>query len=357
MKTVYLIAILSSFLISLILVPLVIKFSNKKNLYDKIDKRKVHSGNISRLGGIAFTSAFCISLLLIQCFNGFVGLRQNILFLIPAALLISIMGIIDDIQNMRANKKLIIQCVAAVIVLFGDFKFTKLTLGSLNFCLEFGIFAYPITFLWIVGVINAINLIDGIDGQAGMLSVLITISYAFFFWDYGNYPAVIICFCLVAAITGFLVYNLPFPKAKIFMGDGGSQFLGFCLAVLPLLSSQQGSATIALPYATALLSIPIADIIATVWRRIREHRRINSPDKFHLHHKLMMMGFSSRGALIIVCILQCVISIFMCCAMLYGGITALMLLIAVITMVCLFFSIIHFQKTNIVNNRINYNDE
>lgn len=357
MNTIYIIAILSSFIISVILVPLVIWFSKKNELYDNIDKRKVHSGKVSRLGGIAFTTAFCISLILIKCFNGFVELRQNILFLIPAALLISFMGIIDDIRNMKANKKLIIQCVAAIIVLFGDFRFTKLTLGSLNFSLEFGIFSYPITFLWIVGVINAMNLIDGIDGQAGMLTVIITLSYAFFFWDYGNLPAVIICFCLVAAVTGFLIYNLPLPKARIFMGDGGSQFLGFCLAVLPLLSSEQGSATIALPYATALLSIPIADIIATVWRRVREHRRINSPDKFHLHHKLMMMGFSSKGALIIVCILQCVISIFMCCAMIYGGITALMLLIAVITMICLFFSIIHFQKLNIVNNRINYNDE
>lgn len=340
------IALIIALLVSTISMPLIILFSKKFNLYDTIDGRKVHTGQISRLGGLGITLAFSIALLILFFGGYFINIKQNILFLVLAAVCITAMGVIDDIVTLPAKTKLLPQIIASVLVLVGGFKFSTLSFGI--YTINLGFLAYPLTFVWIIGVTNAVNLIDGIDGQCGGLSVVASITFCLFFFKEQNYAAMFICFSLICAVMGFLFFNLPIPKAKIFMGDGGSQTLGFVLSVLPLLSSKGSISTISILYAAAVLMIPIFDTIAAIWRRLREHRSIGSPDRFHLHHKLMMFGFSNRQALIIVLLFQSIICIFLCCSIWMGGILGTILLFTIYLMGILFFTVIHIGKVKTI---------
>ncbi len=345
---VYILTLIIAFLISVVSMPLIIGFSNRFSLYDRIDNRKVHTGQVSRLGGIGFTLAFSVALIILYFQGAFNSIQQNIWFLLPAAVCITTMGIVDDVVALRPRYKLAVQIVASILVLLGGFKFTGISVGSvLN--IDFGWLCYPITFAWIIGVTNAYNLIDGIDGLSGSLGTISSIAFAFFFYKAENFPAIFICLALAVAIGGFLIFNLPIPKARIFMGDGGSQFIGFVLAILPLLSSKGSLPTITLPYAAAVLMIPIFDTIAAIWRRLREHRRIDSPDRFHLHHKLMLLGFSSRTTLVIIALFQTVICIFMACSVWLGGYISIILLFTVYLMGILFFTIIHLGKLKAIS--------
>jgi UDP-GlcNAc:undecaprenyl-phosphate GlcNAc-1-phosphate transferase len=181
--------------------------------------------------------------------------------------------------------------MAGLLVLLPGYMFRHLFLFEDNFRMFIWL-RIPLSFLWIVGLTNAINFIDGVDGLAGGISAIIAITYAVIFVSFSS-PAFFFCICLAAAVGGFLVFNLPLPQAKIFMGDGGSQFLGFTLAVLPLLDQEPGRVNLPIPYAAALLLIPILDMISAVWRRLRDGRRIDSPDKAHIHHKLMYLGLDA----------------------------------------------------------------
>ncbi len=339
-------ALLLAILISTVSMPLIILFSKKFNLYDTVDGRKVHTGQISRLGGMGITLAFSIALLILLCGGYFSDIKQNILFLVIAAVCITAMGIIDDIVTLPAKVKLIPQITASVLVLIGGFKFSTLSFGI--YTINLGWVAYPLTFVWIIGVTNAVNLIDGIDGQCGGLSVIASLTFCLFFFKEQNQAAMLICIALICSIMGFLFFNLPLPKAKIFMGDGGSQTLGFVLAVLPLLSSKGSLSSVSILYAAAVIMIPIFDTIAAIWRRLREHRSIGSPDRFHLHHKLMMFGFSNRQALIIVCLFQIIICIFLCCSIWMGGFLGTILLFTVYLMGILFFTVIHIGKSKTI---------
>jgi UDP-GlcNAc:undecaprenyl-phosphate GlcNAc-1-phosphate transferase len=174
---------------------------------------------------------------------------------------------------------------------------------------------YPLTFFWIVGLTNAINFIDGIDGLAGGLSALAALTFALIFLSFSESGLTLLfCVCLIGVISGFLVFNAPIPRARIFMGDGGSQFLGFTLAVLPLIEKRNTPAALPVFYAAALLAIPIFDTIAAVWRRLRDGRRIDSPDKSHIHHKLLNLNFNARQVDIILLSLQIILGALVYCS-------------------------------------------
>lgn len=327
-----------------------IVISNKYSLYDTTDERKIHTGNISRLGGVGILFGFAFGIIYFSLNGLFAQTTQNILFLIPAAFLIVIMGVIDDLKNLNAKIKLLTQILAAILVILGGYKIPDFKLA--NFSINFGIFTYPITFCWILGITNAINLIDGLDGLSGGLSFISAITFAFFGYLNNNLPCTYISLVLAFAILGFLVYNLPLPKAKIFMGDGGSQFLGFILSLLPLITPNN-TVTISLVHAIAILMIPIFDTLAAIWRRLREHRRIDSPDKFHMHHKLLLIGFSKRKTLFLVLILQVIVSILCILSLRLGQYTSLVLLFTVYLIGVFFFTLIHIGKTKALKKNEN----
>ncbi|MCM1321158.1 MAG: undecaprenyl/decaprenyl-phosphate alpha-N-acetylglucosaminyl 1-phosphate transferase [Bacteroides sp.] len=340
----------AAFLIAAGVMPGILYIAKKFSLYDTIDNRKVHTGNIPRLGGAAILLGFCISLVLLICRGVFHDTEQHIWTLIPALLCIMIMGFIDDIVTMRARIKLYTQILAVAFVLAGKFTFSGIYFGPAHISIDFGFAKYAVTALWILGVTNAVNFIDGIDGLCGSLSVIVCLTYAYFFHNCGNPAGMYICFSLAAAICGFLVYNLPLPKAKIFMGDGGSQSIGFALAILPLLKIQETKTSIPLPFTALILMIPLFDAVAAIWRRIREHRRIDSPDKYHLHHKLLMLGFSERKTLCILLFFQLIISLFAVIILQIEGMLSLTLYISVVLMGIFFFSVIHIAKVRIIQN-------
>ncbi|MFC2616414.1 MAG: MraY family glycosyltransferase, partial [Treponema sp.] len=152
------------------------------------------------------------------------------------------------------------------------------------------------------------------------------------------------CIILAATLIGFLFFNLSRPHAKVFMGDAGSQFLGFVLAVLPLVPNNAGSETVAIPFAIIFMMLPIFDMIAAIWRRLRDKKPIREGDRMHLHHKLMLIGYSPRGALVTVMILQIIIDIFVTLAIILQGLMALVTLIGLLLVGILFFTLIHCEK-------------
>ena len=337
--------LLLTFLFSVVSIYIILCLTRRFNIYDRIDDRKVHTGNIPRLGGVGIFLGFIVGMVLFfrsSRHASYVGTRLWVI--LASSSLLVVMGVWDDLQPWRARYKLLVQVVAALMIISSGFVFRRLGFGNLPFRFELGVIAYPLTFFWIVGVTNAINLIDGIDGLSGSIALLASIASAFFFYFVGNIAAFYCCVILALSIIGFLCFNLPFPRAKIFMGDGGSQFLGFILAVLPLLQSGNRLATISLPYASAVLSIPICDTIAAIWRRVRERRRIDDPDRFHLHHKLMMLGFSAREALVFIAVFQSIIVTLTVTSAKVPMILSFFLLLCVYALVFLFFTVIHIKK-------------
>ena len=277
--------ILLSIVLSLVSMPIIIHFCNKHNLYDYQDARKVHTGNISRLGGVGIAFAFTISAALYLIFNQQLSTMKSLPILI-AGLIIFVFGLVDDILTLPAIVKLIVQLAASALVTFNGYRFTQI----FGWVLPTPI-SYILTFGWIVGVINAYNLIDGLDGLCGSLSFSAVVTLGVLYSLSSNMEAGL-CFILGGAILGFLCFN--WPPAKLFMGDDGSQFLGFMVATIPLYSSSDIFEYNKFLIMIILTAFPVFDTIAAIWRRLRDKRPIMSPDKFHLHHKLLNMGYTNR---------------------------------------------------------------
>jgi UDP-GlcNAc:undecaprenyl-phosphate GlcNAc-1-phosphate transferase len=340
----------SSVVLSITAVALILRLSHKKSWYDQIDDRKIHTGHIPRLGGIGFALIFIIMASFISFSTRKMDSSLRFLPCLGALILTLSFGVWDDFKPLAPRYKLLIQIIAALCVILPGYTFRRLFYVESGLFFHLGWLSYPITFIWIVGLTNAINFIDGVDGLAGGLSALIALTFALIFFSHADTPsAVLFCVSLFGAIIGFLVFNAPLPQAKIFMGDGGSQFLGFTLALLPLLEEQDTPAALPVPYAAALLAIPIFDTISAVWRRIRDGRRIDSPDKAHIHHKLMNLGLSARGVDIIMCCLQLVLGALVYFSVRFTGMLSLLLLGIAYVSVAAFFVIIHYL--NRYNNR------
>lgn len=327
-----------SLVLSIIFIPLIIKFCKKFNLYDYQSARKIHSGNIPRLGGIGIFLAFFISAALYLHFSEAISLKASLPILI-AGLIIFVFGLLDDLKNMPAIAKLIVQLAATALVTLNGFRFTHIGAWELPTILSFAL-----TFGWVLGVINAYNLIDGMDALCGSLSFtgITTLGILYYL---SNNPESGLCFILAAAILGFLVYN--WPPAKIFMGDNGSQFLGFMIATIPLYSSGDVFEYNKFMIMIVITSFPVFDTIAAIWRRIRDHRPIMSPDKAHLHHKLLNMGYTQKQALFLIIGIQ----IILCCAVILsyflGTAKGAVLLIESFVFMLILFSIIHYTNRSV----------
>jgi UDP-GlcNAc:undecaprenyl-phosphate GlcNAc-1-phosphate transferase len=318
--------------------------SHKNSWYDHINERKIHTGDIPRLGGIGFAGVYIIVAVGIAFLPGEPSFPR-FFFPLVAMFLIFAVGIFDDFRPLPPRYKLSIQIVAGLLIVIPDFTFRHLFFFDISLLGELNWLRYPLSLLWIVGLSNAINFIDGVDGLAGGISALAVLSYALIFGCFfNNGSIVLLCFCLVAVLGGFLVFNLPLPSAKIFMGDGGSQFLGFMLAFLPLIDTKN-TVSLPLPYAAVLLSIPIFDTFAAIWRRLRDHRRIDSPDRFHIHHKLMNFGLDALGVDCVLYSLQIVLGILVFLSVQQAGRALSLVFLGAAYVVSVgFFAAIHFMS-------------
>ena len=316
-----------------ILIPLVIKFCQKYSLYDPVNARKIHSGDIPRLGGIGIVLSFMVGVIVYGlCFN-----REDFSRILPLVIsggIIFLFGIIDDLLELKAIVKLIVQLVAVSIVVISGYRFNQI----LNLQLPVW-FSYILTFGWVLGIVNAYNLIDGMDGLCGGLSFISCVTLGLSLILTGD-PAGMVCIILAASIMGFLVYN--WPPAKIFMGDCGSQFLGFMIAVIPLYSSTPDFEYNKFFIMIVIVSIPMLDTIAAIWRRIRDHRPIMSADKMHLHHKLMNLGFNKYEALISLLGVQILICLAIGMSLYISRSKGTMLLFITYCFVVFMFGAIHY---------------
>jgi UDP-GlcNAc:undecaprenyl-phosphate GlcNAc-1-phosphate transferase len=342
-----------SVVFSVCAVSLVLKISHRKKWYDNIDERKIHSGNIPRLGGIGFGLTFFIIAAGISVIYGIMG--TNVTRFIPCGIAMAFIlfsGAYDDFRPMSVRYKLLLQLVSAVLILITGFDFDRLFYTGGGFLTDFWYFRIPITVLWIIGITNAFNMIDGVDGLAGGVSAIIAFFLGLIYFSYsGVSKSVILCVCLIGVLIGFLVFNAPFPRAKIFMGDCGSQFLGFTLAILPLMKEADKPTSLPLCYAAALFLIPIFDTTAAVWRRVRDGRKIYEPDKSHLHHKLINMGLDAKKVDTVVYSVQIIIGIFTFIAIHTEGIKSLAILGAVYLFALAFFTTIHFMNRSVMKNK------
>jgi len=298
-----LVAIILAFLINIIITPIIIQFAHRYKWYDLPDHRKVHTGLIPRLGGVGIFSSFLISALatsfILYMITGKLSgiLNLNFIPVFTAFVLIHITGLVDDFHSQRALLKLIIQIVAAILVTMGGFLINSITIPYIG-TISFGILAYPITVFWIIAITNAVNLVDGMDGLAGGIGAFAAFSMGFISLLSGQVEAAIISFALFGAIAAFLVFNLP--PARIFMGDSGSLILGFVLSVVPLVGITKTPSFNTIVVPVTLLLIPIIDTVVAIIRRVRAKRTIMSPDKDHLHHKLLDMGFNEKKILVLI---------------------------------------------------------
>lgn len=291
MNTIYLWHIqsfITSFILALALVPVIRKLCIKKNLVDIPNERKVHKTPIPRLGGVAIWASVIITFLILVFINHSYPYGNCISGILIGGSLMFILGAVDDIHNLNPKFKLFIQINAALIAFLLGVRIDVL-FNPFGAPIELGIFNFPITLLWIVGISNAMNFIDGVDGLAGGVGVISSFTLCIVAL-YTNQPiSALVAAILAGSMLGFLSYN--FHPAKIFMGDSGALFSGFvlaCLSVTGVLKTV--TVTILLP--VIILAVPILDISYSVFRRILKRENPFIADSEHLHHKLLKAGFS-----------------------------------------------------------------
>lgn len=341
---------LGIFLSSILLIQQVIKFCNKYSLYDSVSARKIHSGNIPRLGGIAIFIAFMLGCLVYFGLTDFDNFFLKLPLLISCTIIFAV-GILDDLFDLSAFTKLLAQLIATGIVVFFGYRFQSIFGIPLNTTVFGRIFSCFFTYCWVVGVINSYNLIDGLDGLCSTLSLFVLVTIAIIYSSI-NMTEAVICIFLCASILGFLVFN--FPPAKIFMGDNGSQFLGFMIAILPLYVTQVKNCSFEFNKAlvcVVLSAIPLTDTVASIWRRIRDKKPIMSPDKAHLHHKLLNIGLSKKQVLFVVDFVQILICVTVLIVVRLKGFIATALLLILYFVLSALFSYLHFKNRSVLKHK------
>lgn len=286
------VSLIVALIASILLTPLVKRLAFRIGAVDAPNYRKVHSRIMPRLGGLAIFIAFLIGLVILRPHS------EYTLAIVLGATVIVITGILDDMYEISAKAKMLGQLIASlIIVFFGGIQidFINLPFGGQ---LDFGFLSIPFTILWIVGITNAINLIDGLDGLAAGVSTIALITLAGMAFIMGNSSFVLATATILAFSTiGFLFYN--FHPAKIFMGDTGALFLGFMIAVLSSLGFKNVT-MISFIIPVIMLGVPISDTFFAIVRRVRNKQKWSDPDKSHLHHRLLDMGFSHRQTVLII---------------------------------------------------------
>ena len=284
------------FVISLVLTPFVKKFAIKIGAVDQPGGRKVHKKTMPRLGGLAIYLSFMAGAFL------FLPNTKEIWPILTGAGFIVIIGFIDDMIRLSARAKFAGQIFAAAIPAISGLTIEFITAPDGN-VIEFGYIAIPITILWIVAITNSINLIDGLDGLAAGVSTIALLTMTILALSLNYSVAIILMGVMLAgSILGFLVYN--FYPAKIFMGDTGSLFIGYMIGVISIAGFTKSAAIFSVIIPIIILAVPIIDTISAILRRIIHKKPLTKPDKFHLHHCLLRLGFTHRQSVILIYLLS-----------------------------------------------------
>lgn len=277
------------------LIPPLARWAPRAGLTDAPGPRKVHSAPVPRVGGIAMAAGTLVPAVLMLQFNSaLAGFFAGLLVLL-------IIGVWDDRSDVNYRIKFVGQFVAVALCMqVGGVRieaFAPSVLGEFS-----GAFSWGLTFIFLVGVTNAVNLSDGLDGLAGGMALLCLAAIALLAAASGNTQVTFVALIQAGAILGFLRFNTH--PARVFMGDAGSQVLGFSMGVLAILATQGDDAAVSSALPLLLIGVPIIDTFGVMVRRLLEGRSPFSSDRNHLHHKLLYLGFSHRSSVIIIYGLQ-----------------------------------------------------
>lgn len=279
-----------AFVLSLATTPLAIKIAPKIGAMDvPKDGRRMHTKSMPRFGGMAIFIGTTASMLI------FMNSDPRVPGIVIGGVLIYILGIIDDLKNLPAKVKFLGQIVIAVIMYMYDVRIEFISNFFGEGKSELGAaVCFIVTIIWIVGITNTVNLIDGLDGLAAGTSAIASLCIAYVAYIHGMYLACAAMLALAGGALGFLPFN--FYPAKIFMGDGGSLYLGFMLSTLSILGPVKSATIVAVIIPVLVLGVPIFDTAFAIFRRMVNKRPIMEADKGHLHHRLMKLGYGQRRA-------------------------------------------------------------
>lgn len=319
MVSLFIVSFLLPLALSLLITPLVIRLANRIGATDAPDERKVHTTVMPRIGGLAVLLSAAGTILALyflftdslpQSFDG----SNTTLVVVMCFMALFGLGFRDDLKPLSPEVKFGVQFVLATVIYFAGFQISNITnlLGS--GVLEIGILDLPLTVLWIVGITNAFNLIDGLDGLASGVAVIACTSIFFITFNSGQTGAALFSLIIAGSLLGFLRYN--FNPAKIFLGDSGSLLIGFSLALLSIQTTAKITTGFAVLLPILVLALPITDTLVSMVRRLigsflnrdpdlsststlgRLHGMF-TPDKLHIHHRLLSLGFGHRSAVLL----------------------------------------------------------
>jgi UDP-GlcNAc:undecaprenyl-phosphate GlcNAc-1-phosphate transferase len=283
-----------AFFVSYIITPFIAQVGKKQNLVDRPGFRKIHSNSIPNLGGIVIFFGFILSILFV------IPIEGRAKGLLAGSVIILLLGIIDDIADIKPRYKFLIQLVPALLLIGYHYQIiNQFIINQLSFLSILGYLLYPIMLFWITGVTNSINLIDGLDGLACGVSIISLVS--FFILGViidGNFELYnLLNIALLGSMLAFFRYN--FYPAKMFLGDSGSTFAGYMLASIGGLWVIVSENALFLIVPLIVLALPVGDTIFAIFRRYKNKKPIFQADQGHLHHRLLNRGISHRNVVLI----------------------------------------------------------
>jgi UDP-GlcNAc:undecaprenyl-phosphate GlcNAc-1-phosphate transferase len=292
------------------------------------DGRRIHKKPISRLGGLAIFAGTLASILV------FYEISRPVRGILLGSVIIVVLGIIDDVVRLKAWVKLLVQIAAALVPVFHDvvikFFSNPIFFSDVSY-IDLGVLSWPLTVLWIVAITNSVNLIDGLDGLAVGVSAISSLTLLVIALLLTQPEVAVIMAALAGACVGFMPYNLN--PAKMFMGDTGATFLGYVLACVSILGLFKFYTIISFAVPFLVLGLPIFDTVMAVVRRLSSGHSPIAPDRSHVHHRLIDMGFSQKQSVAILYTLSAILGLAAVLLTTSGEIKAMYFLLAVIVAV------------------------
>jgi len=302
------------FCISFLMNRYILIFVKKKQFFFRADKRDINKGPRPRIGGISIYASYILTVVLVFIImnskvKSFFDFNLDLIFYLSISLTIIFMtGLIDDIRGLNAWQKLPFELIAALILFYKGIKIQTISipLGQGKIILN-DFTSIVFTVMWILLITNAINLIDGLDGLAGGISSLAFLSFIFISLINVKYNLLFLTFSLLGATVAFLFYN--FYPSKIFLGDSGSLFLGFYLSIIAIKTTSKGSFSISIIVPILILFLPLFDTLLAFIRRIYNGKSPFAADSNHIHHKLLLKGYSEKKSFTVLMVFSTILSI------------------------------------------------
>lgn len=326
-----------SCLSALLITPLVRSFALRLGLVDAPDGfRKLHARQVPLGGGLAIMLACALTVIIAVAAGAAWAMNirhypQITFGVAGGALLIGVIGLLDDRYRIRGRQKLLGQIAAGLLAVAGGLVVEKV--GIFSWEIELGVLAVPFTLCWLIGAINALNLIDGVDGLATSVAIVMCTTLCVLTTQMEHFGEAAVLATLAGALVGFLPYN--WRPAKIFMGDAGSMFIGYMLGVMAIRGNLKGPTTVALVAPAAIWAIPMFDVVIAMLRRKLTGQSLYATDRSHLHHVLQRRGWGHGGTalviagLCLVCNLGVIASVYFkhepTAAITVGGVLAMMI--------------------------------